>query len=329
MTMTERTIGFNKSKWVDIINPSNEVVDAIIEEYGFHELDRDAIIEPDQTARVDTYDHYIFVVLHFPKYDTKTKRYLTNEFNIFLSREYLITLRYYSSDTMDRLHEHYELLSGIEQQSESSSRSRLDKQPKSRVLASQKTDLQSGNMLYEVIDQMLDKVFRTLDRFGKDLRNMEKSIFSKRSRGGKELIEEMMIKKRNIITLKHMINPQIAAIKLLELRTNSMFGDITEAYFENLDDKVQKIAAEIELHQENIESMELTLKTLFDLETNTTIKYLTVFSAFMLPLTLITSFFGMNIEKVPFNDGLVYGSMLGTLLLLGVTVGALSYLRKI
>ena len=329
MTMTERTIGFKKSKWVDIINPSNEIVDAIIEEYGFHELDRDAIIEPDQTARVDTYNHYIFVVLHFPKYDTKTKRYLTNEFNIFLSKDYLITLRYYSSDTMDRLHDHYELLAEVDRSTGSKARSTLGKQPKSRQLSSLKIDLRSGNILYEVIDQMLDKVFRTLDRFGKDLRLMEKSIFSKRSRGGKELIEEMMIKKRNIITLKHMINPQIAAIKLLELRTNSMFGDTTEAYFENLDDKVQKIAAEIELHQENIESMELTLKTLFDLETNTTIKYLTVFSAFMLPLTLITSFFGMNIEKVPFNDGLVYGSMIGTLILLAVTVGALTYLRKI
>jgi Mg2+ and Co2+ transporter CorA len=42
--------------------------------------------------------------------------------------------------------------------------------------------------------------------------------------------------------------------------------------------------------------MEDTLKSIFELKTNSTIKYLTVFSAFMLPLTLITSFFGMNIE---------------------------------
>ena len=327
MTMLETTIQFNKSKWIDIVNPNDAVVDAIIAEYGFHELDRDAIIEPDQTARVDTYEHYIFVVLHFPKYDTKTKRYLTNEFNIFLSKDYLITLRYYSSDTMDRLHEHYELLSAVD--IAKSSRKDLTKQPKSRKQESTKTDLASGNILYEVIDQMLDKVFRTLDRFGKDLRNMEKSIFSNSSRGGKNLIEEMMIKKRNIITLKHMIKPQIAAIKLLELRTNSMFDDMTEAYFENLDDKVQKIASEIELHQENIESMELTLKTLFDLETNTTIKYLTIFSAFMLPLTLITSFFGMNIVNVPFADGLVYWSMAATIIVLVIILSGLKYYKKI
>lgn len=126
-----------------------------------------------------------------------------------------------------------------------------------------------------------------------------------------------------------MIKPQIQAIKLLELRTKSMFSDSIEVYFENLDDKVQKIATDIELLQENIESIEGTLKTIFDMETNSTIKYLTIFSAFMLPLTLITSFFGMNIENVPFSDVLVYGLMFGTTAILFIVLGILRYYKKI
>lgn len=116
-----------------------------------------------------------------------------------------------------------------------------------------------------------------------------------------------MIKKRNIVTLKHMIKPQIAALKLLELRMNAMFKDEVEVYFENLEDKVDKIYAEIELYQENIDTTEDALKSLFDMRTNATIKYLTLFSAFMLPLTFVTGFFGMNVEDVPFNDAVVYG----------------------
>lgn len=74
------------------------------------------------------------------------------------------------------------------------------------------------------------------------------------------------------------------------------FSDEVELYFENLEDKLDKIFSEIQLLQENIDSIEDTLKSVFELETNSTIKYLTVFSAFMLPLTLVTSFFGMNVE---------------------------------
>jgi Mg2+ and Co2+ transporter CorA len=97
-----------------------------------------------------------------------------------------------------------------------------------------------------------------------------------------------MIKKRNAITLKHMLNPQIQVLKMLELRTNALFKDEFELYFENLIDKFEKISSEILIIQENIESMEDTLKSIFDMQTNTSVKYLTLFSAFMLPLTLVT-----------------------------------------
>lgn len=300
--MIEKALKFRKARWIDIVNPTDEAVDAIISDYGFHELDRDAIIEPNQTARVDTYEKYLFVVLHFPKYDPKSKRYITNEFNIFLSKDYLITIRYYTSQGLEKFQDQLEKTKG---------------------------GVTSGTILYQVIDQMLDKVFRTLERFGKDLRQIEKSLFDNKSGISTTLIQEIMIKKRNIITLKHMIKPQIQAIKILELRTKSMFSDSIEVYFENLDDKIQKIATDIELLQENIESIEGTLKTIFDMETNSTIKYLTIFSAFMLPLTLITSFFGMNIENVPFNDHLVYLLMFGTTIGLIVILGILRYYGKI
>lgn len=70
-----------------------------------------------------------------------------------------------------------------------------------------------------------------------------------------------------------------------------------ENYFENLEDRLDKIFSEIQIIEENMDSMEDTMKSIFELDTNITIKYLTIFSAFMLPLTLATSFFGMNIES--------------------------------
>lgn len=75
---------------------------------------------------------------------------------------------------------------------------------------------------------------------------------------------------------------------MVEIRMKERFSEEVELYFENLEDKLDKIFSEIQLLQENIDSMEDTLKSVFELETNTTIKYLSTFSAFMLPLTLVT-----------------------------------------
>ena len=151
--MQQKTLVFDKTRWIDVLNPSDEIVDSIIAEYDFHELDKEAILEPGQSARVDTYDTYIFVILQFPKYDPKTKRYLTNELNIFLSQDYIITFRFYTSQTIDNLQESYE-----------------------RINDSSK--ISSGSILYEIIDLMLNKTFKTLERFSKDVRIIEKALFS-------------------------------------------------------------------------------------------------------------------------------------------------------
>lgn len=300
--MAINTIQLDQIEWIDLVNPNEREIDSIIEKYGFHELDREAITEENQRARVDTYEDYIFVVIHFPKYDAKSKRYLLNEFNIFLSRNYLITFRYFNTSSVDTIMQKYE--NGLHG----------------------KDTVNTGYMLYDLIDSMLDKTFRVLDKFGKDLRQIENNIFRD---VGEETISEIMIRKRNMIALKHMIAPQLHVLKILELRMNSLFKGEVEVYFENLEDKVEKIYAEIQLLRENIDSMEDTLKSIFDMQTNNTIKYLTLFSAFMLPLTLITSFFGMNIENVPFRDNIVYISILITTLVMAVVVFVLKKGKKL
>lgn len=264
--------------WTDRINPPLDEVDSAIEQHGFHELDREAILEENQYARIDTYDTYLFLVLHFPKYDTTTQRYIQNELNIFVGKNYLITYRYYQSTTMKRLYDQYE------------------------------SNLQKGIVespaliLYSIIEAYLDKTMKMLERFGKDLKVLERELFSA---DGNETIRNIMIKKRNIITLKHMMKPQISVLRMIEVRMKERFSDEVELYFENLEDKLDKIFSEIQLLQENIDAMEDTLKSVFELETNTTIKYLTIISTLLMPFTIITGFFGMNIEQGHFSNLLI------------------------
>jgi magnesium transporter len=281
-----RRYDFPTFHWLDALDPAKREIAELSKRYEFHELDREALSEENQRDRVDTYDNYVFVTLHFPKYNSVTRRYIGSEYNFFVSKEYLVGVRYYASRTIDSIFDGYERKGAP-----------ADETP--------------GDVLYDIIDAMLDKIFRGLDKFSLDVRVMERRIFDQAGHRGVELIEELMVKKRNIVTLKHMIKPQVSVLKILELRMNAMFGEERmEDYFESLQDKIEQIQDEITLLQENLESMEDTLKSIFDLETNTIIKYLTIFSAFMLPLTLVTSFFGMNLRSAPFNDWFVYGWIL-------------------
>jgi magnesium transporter len=69
---------------------------------------------------------------------------------------------------------------------------------------------------------------------------------------------------------------------------------------------------------------------MIDIQTNSIIKFLTIFSAFMLPLTAITSFYGMNIN-LPFQDSpsFAYASMLLSVAILWVVFLYFQRKRKV
>lgn len=169
-----------------------------------------------------------------------------------------------------------------------------------------KKPISTAFLLYDIIESFLDKTTKMLEFFTRDLKLLEKQVFSTRNT---RTIHEIMIKKRNIITLKHMMQPQISVLKLIEFHMKQRFSDEVELYFENLEDKLDKIFLEIQIIEENLDSLEDALKSIFDLETNITIKYLTIFSAFMLPLTLATSFFGMNTKNGYFSDAIIWATL--------------------
>ncbi len=292
--------------WIDAVNLPPSEIEEVLESFNFHELDVEAVMEPNQRARIDSYDNYMFLTLHFPKYNSTKKLYELNEFHIFLGKNFLITLRDYPGKHLDDIYEKYEKKWDDDEYD---------------------IDASSGLILYELIQEMLEKMFRVTLNVRKDIVNIEKQVFK---RATSPLVRDILIKKRNIIVLKHMFEPQMSVLIGLENHMKKLFNDEIEAYFEDLEDKMQKIITDIAVLEEQIESIEDAFKSLIDIQTNSIIKFLTIFSAFMLPLTLITSFYGMNIE-LPYQDKphIIYIAMLISIWLLAIAFWYFQKNRKI
>jgi len=67
---------------------------------------------------------------------------------------------------------------------------------------------------------MLEKMFNFIDNIKKDLKILEEKVFEK---ANTSLVKDIMIKKRNIVIMKHMLLPQIAVMKTIETQMNEMF----------------------------------------------------------------------------------------------------------
>ncbi|MCH2189005.1 magnesium transporter CorA family protein [Candidatus Gracilibacteria bacterium] len=295
----KQSLKIGKLEWIDATAMKEEETIKLLQSYDFHELDIEACLESNQHDRVDTYPKYLFIVMHFPKYNSRTQSYEVNEFNVFIKKNLLITFKKNSITQIDKIFEKYS-------------------EVKKRKLGDFK--LTPGYILYEIIQAMLEKMFKVNNNIKKDLREIEKTVFEKTSSG---LVKQIMTKKRNIVVLKHMFLPQVSVLKSVENKVNILFKGDMEVYFEDLEDKLDHVIKNIRILEEYADNIEDAFKSIIDIRTGNIITFLTIFSAFMLPLTFITSLYGMNIP-LPFenNPVLIYSiiAILAFAMVVGVTV---------
>lgn len=297
-----RELNINWIRWIDWVWLSQDEVRKVLSEHKIHELDLEACLEENQKARIDKYRKYSFMIFHFPKYNENSKVYNLNEFNIFFWKDTLITFREFWWIHIDKIFENYE---------------KFDIAKKSNIKIS------SWYIVYEIIQAMLEKMFKLIKNVKLDIKSIENRVFEN-STGS--LAKDIMIRKRNIVVLKHMFQPQIYVFKRLEMIVNELYEWMMEEYFEDLEDKVERIVNDIQTLWEHIDTVEDAFKSMLDIKTNSVMKILTVFSAFLLPLTVITSFYGMNIV-LPYqnNPYFVYGLLCGSILIMLLIY---LYLRK-
>jgi hypothetical protein len=85
----------------------------------------------------------------------------------------------------------------------------------------------------------------------------------------------MLLKKRNIVFLKHLILPQSDIFKEIQKATMNFYEGDLDVYFEDLQYKTDKILSNINVAMENAESLSLMYNTFANIKTNSIISLLT------------------------------------------------------
>lgn len=283
--------------WMHFHHPSKDEIKEIVDTYDVHELIEDDIAEKTTQDKIDVYDDCIFLVLHFPKYDKKTEKYLSNEFNIILWKDFIISVTKYHTNHIESIREEYNQdLREDEDRDE------------------HKFKLSPYYILYMIIDVMYDKVLLALHKFNLDLSDLEEDVFDE-SYSSKELLEKMLLKKRNIVFLKHLVLPQVEIIEEIQKATLNFYWWDLDVYFEDLQYKTDKILSTINITMENTESLSMVYNTLANIKTNSIISLLTVLTIIIWIMTMISGLYGMNVRLPGENNAIMFPVILGIMLL--------------
>ena len=78
--------------WVNVENPTDADTEYLGERFGFHHLDLDDCLSRIQRPKIDVYQKYLFIVLHFPAYRKELRITTASQVAIFVGPDYLVTL---------------------------------------------------------------------------------------------------------------------------------------------------------------------------------------------------------------------------------------------
>lgn len=261
--------------WENFIRPTETSVDYLSKKHKFHHLDLEDCLSKIQRAKIDEYDKYLFIVFHFPYYDSETDSIQQDEIDVFIGQNYVITLSP-GNKVLNKLFENVK---------------------RRKTLRQKMMGQTSGNLLYYIIDELFAACFPLLDNLTSEIDELETGVFELEN--PKDMLKEILSTKKDIINFKRIIIPQRTLVAQLEHKNKKFLPEDLDVYFDDVVDKVEKIYNNTETLWEIVTSLHETNESILSHNTNNIIKVLTIFSVIMLPLTLLTGFYGMNVSGLP------------------------------
>jgi magnesium transporter len=281
--------------WIHLDTPDALAAGTLASRFGWHPLDVEDVLSKRQRPKVDDYvdEGYLFVVLHFPVYDPAIQRLNAAELDVFVGPDYLVTLPTVELKPVSRLYERCE---------------------ENEAFREQLFSKGSGRLLYEVLDDLFDYCFPILDKIGHKLDSLEDDVFEGRS---EEVVRDLSNVKQEIISYRKIIKPERSTLRLLERHVERFLPEELEEYFDDIVDAAERIWDMLDNYKEVVEALEDTNESVISHRQNDILRVLTIFSVILLPLTLITGIFGMNVRFPGFETAwafwVVFGIMVAAL----------------
>jgi magnesium transporter len=283
-------------RWVNIEHPRHSHRAWLEERFDFHALDYEDVFSRNQRPKIDEYDDYLFIVLYFPRFDKHVGRLNAAELDLFVGPDFLVTLPNQPLQPVEYLFE----------------RCRSNDE-----LREQWFSKGTGYLLYKIVDACVDASFPMLAKMGNKLERIEDEIFEGRS---KEVVRDISNVKQEIINFRKIVRPQRAVFTDLERTKQRYLAEDLDLYFDDINDASERVWQILETYKETVEALEATNESVLSHQLNDVLRVLTVLSVVFLPLTLIASIFGMNVQFPGFDDAVPFWIIIAAMLALGAAM---------
>jgi magnesium transporter len=261
----ESRISAGEYFWLDLHKPDEDEMALLRDVFRFHPLAIEDSEQFGQRPKMEDYGDFVFFVLYGAAPPPDKDRLV--EVHCFYAENYLVTLHRQHAPSCDVLRERYSKLPGS-----------LER---------------PIGVLYRLLDALSDSFFPALEDYDARIDRIEDAIFREPR---EEQLQQLVRMKRRLNRLRRVVGPQRDLVSQLYGGISRLPGTDAEAdrYFRDVFDHLIRVADLIDSYKDLLTSaMDVYLSSVSN-RLNLVVERLTVLSTILLPLIVLTSFFGQN-----------------------------------
>lgn len=264
--------------WVDLRGETydevKEAKDVLLNIFKFHHLSVEDCLETRNEPKVEAFPDYFYFILHGIKPEiTTTVNFVTKELDGYLGKNFVVTFHT----------ERFQSIKTVKQQIRSSPH------------ACQRG---AAFLLHQILDKLVDLYMPIVDDYDKSINKLEERVFMMK-RGNSIILEDIMNLRRSVARLKRISARQL---EVLYRMSHGEFEQIPEyllPFYRDVHDHLQRISDLSESYRDLVSGLFDIHFSVVANRTNDVMKVMTIFSAVMLPLSVIAGIYGMNFDNMP------------------------------
>lgn len=253
--------------WVDFQDPTAEETKLLSNFFKFHPLAIEDCVEFVQRPKVDTYDTYLFVVMH----SIQQKTLEAEELDLFVAKNYAVTFHKRSIRDLNNI---------------------WFKLKKESLLQEGGPSLLMHQLMDHIVDEYFPPVYKLEDQLNEIEENTKDLTISELMEGVFDIRTDLYMLRRTIIPMRDLLYRIISSSSL-----KAYIKD--EIYFQDIYDHLLKLVEMIDANRELGADIRDSYLSISSDRMNRVMMTLTVISSIFLPLTFIAGLYGMNFQYMP------------------------------
>lgn len=259
--------------WLDMEKPTKEDEKILTDVFHFHPLTIEDAIATRNQPKVEPFENYLFLIVHGVRVETNSRNFATKELDAFLGRNFVVTYHHESFVSIDK----------VKRQVRTSA-----------FVCGRGADY----LLHQILDELVDLYTPVVEDFDDAINEIEDRIF-KSTVASDKILEEILNLKRSVARLKRITSKQLNVLYQISHGEFPLIEEKHLPFFRDVYDHLQRVSDLSESYRDLVSGLLDIQFNVVSNRTNEVVKVLTIFSAIILPLSLIAGIYGMNFDNMP------------------------------